>query len=477
MRFRVAVAWLLCVRVSRSQLPDSSGWTAATFRGASASRTGAAVGLSDDGNVLAYSAPAEANEIEKTEGCVHVYEDFGEGWFPKGASVCKDDFGAAANFESTIFGANVALSGDGAVFAVQAKSTADGASNAYVETFRFHSNFDGSSWKQQGGILASPSFGDGNFGAAISLSPDGVYLAVGAPELSAGNFEGAGAAFFFQFQDGAWSEGGVVVPADGAFDNFGASIALSQTGLEAAVGAPGRVCKSGRGRCGSVRFYAYNGSAAVLAGSEQFGDTAGDEFGASVALSADGLVMAVGAPQIETVGMVRIFEWNGQDWSQKGQDIFGQAANEEFGFKVVLNAAGNLFAATAVANANGSGGVRVFEFDGSWFQRGEDIQGTTFNGGLGYALAMDATGDAFAAGAPGADVGADGEVKVFSFGFNEQVVTTAGPTRGPTLEATFEPTIKPTFEATFEATFKPTIKPTFEPTPKPTPVPTPQPTP
>ncbi len=68
---------------------------------------------------------------------------------------------------------------------------------------------------------------------------------------------------------------------------------------------------------------------------------AGDESGSSVALSADGLTMAIGAPAAnDDAGLVRIYRWNGSDWVQRGSDIVGDADDDELGRSVALSADG-----------------------------------------------------------------------------------------------------------------------------------------
>ena len=56
-----------------------------------------------------------------------------------------------------------------------------------------------------------------------------------------------------------------------------------------------------------------------------------DRFGYSVSLSADGSMVAVGAPRNNAGGTqrghIRIYNWNGNDWVQFGDDIDGPSDN------------------------------------------------------------------------------------------------------------------------------------------------------
>ncbi|MCB9292171.1 MAG: FG-GAP repeat protein [Lewinellaceae bacterium] len=70
-------------------------------------------------------------------------------------------------------------------------------------------------------------------------------------------------------------------------------------------------------------------------------EAAFDEFGYSVALSADGSRVAVGAPFNDgngpDAGQVRVYDFIGGAWVQAGGDIDGEAAGDEFGWSVALS--------------------------------------------------------------------------------------------------------------------------------------------
>jgi hypothetical protein len=74
---------------------------------------------------------------------------------------------------------------------------------------------------------------------------------------------------------------------------------------------------------------------------------------------------------------------SGQLWSQIGQDIDGEAANDRCGSSVSLSSDGNTVAIGAYDNdGNGlsSGHVRIYEnTGGSWSQIGQDIDGEAAN--------------------------------------------------------------------------------------------------
>jgi hypothetical protein len=100
-------------------------------------------------------------------------------------------------------------------------------------------------------------------------------------------------------------------------------------------------------------------------------------------MSADGNTVAIGAPQNDgngnKAGHVRVYDWAGGSWNQRGLDIDGEAASNESGSSVSMSADGNTVAIGAFRNrGNGtsSGHVRIYDWSGGiWNQRGLDIDG------------------------------------------------------------------------------------------------------
>merc|ERR1719271_1836579 len=115
------------------------------------------------------------------------------------------------------------------------------------------------------------------------------------------------------------------------------------------------------------------------------GEAAYDESGISVSLSADGTMLAVGAPYNDgggtDAGHARVFAWDSDknEWKQRGEDINGEAAGDRSGWSVSLSADGTVLAVGAYGNdGNGynAGHARVFAWDPvdeTWKQRGDDI--------------------------------------------------------------------------------------------------------
>jgi hypothetical protein len=116
-------------------------------------------------------------------------------------------------------------------------------------------------------------------------------------------------------------------------------------------------------------------------GADIDGESAGDLAG-RLALSGDGTTLAVGSWGANSyTGLVRIFKWDvaSVGWIQQGTSILGESASDYSGYSISLSDDGSVVAIdSSGANSNGAMGgyVRVFEWNGQdWIQRGANIAG------------------------------------------------------------------------------------------------------
>ena len=156
----------------------------------------------------------------------------------------------------------------------------------------------------------------------------------------------------------------------------------------------------------------------VQVGDDINGLSSNDHLGASVSLSADGSVLAIGAPGSHTAGdpkgYVQVYEkvedaQDGFKWVQIGGDIVGTNDGDGSGANVSLSADGSVLAIGAYANGgngNKSGQVRVYERDATstdapvgWRQVGEDIYGEAEDES-GRSVSLSPGGRVLAIGAP-----------------------------------------------------------------------------
>ena len=150
------------------------------------------------------------------------------------------------------------------------------------------------------------------------------------------------------------------------------------------------------------------GMTQVQIGQDIVGENLADYCGYSVTLSSYGNIVAVGAPRNDNNGSdsgnVRIFEETSGVWTQIGQDIEGEFAEDQNGFSIALSSFGNIVAIGAPfndGNGNNSGAVRIYEFDmGVWKQKGHNIEGKSAGEQNGFSVSLSSNGNVVAIGAP-----------------------------------------------------------------------------
>ena len=195
---------------------------------------------------------------------------------------------------------------------------------------------------------------------------------------------------------------------DAESDQFGWSVVLSTNGTRMAVG--GRLHDNTSTNEGHVRVYDYEGNQWVQVGQDIDGEADNDRSGNSLAMSSDGSRIAISAPNHDSGrGQVRIFDYvsSTSQWTQVGQDIDGESSSDQSGITIAMSSDGTRVAIGAPAHDGGRGHVRVYNYSGSqWVQVGSDIDGEALsdqyrNGFLlsENTLAMSSDGTRIAVGA------------------------------------------------------------------------------
>ena len=143
-------------------------------------------------------------------------------------------------------------------------------------------------WSQTGVLTGSGAAADDSFGWSVALSAQGSTALVGAFEHD----KNAGAGYVFTLRGGIWSQAGELTASGTASGNqFGTSVALSAEGSTALVGAVGHDKNAGAGYVFTRRDGTWSQAGELTAS----GTAPGNQFGASVALSASGSTALVGA--------------------------------------------------------------------------------------------------------------------------------------------------------------------------------------
>ena len=373
-------------------------------------RFGGSVTLSADGHTLAVGATGEDsattgvdgdqdNDTANAAGAVYVFARVDETWtqqaYIKASNAEQEDW----------FGDSVTLSADGNILAVgatgedsattgvdgdQDDNTASASGAVYV-----FARVDGT-WTQQAYIKASNAETVDDFGFNVALSADGNTLAVGAHgEIGAttsvdsnqndNSANGTGVGYVFVRIDGTWTQQAYIKALNlKESDVFERSVTLSADGHTLAVGATGEGSDTtgvdgnqDNNTLGSGTVYVFvridgtwNQQAYIKAPNAE----ASDWFGGSVALSADGHTLAVGAIGEDSAttgvdgnqgdntandaGAVYVFARTDGTWTRK---TYIKAPNAEasdwFGDSVTLSADGNTLAVGAIGESSATTGI------------------------------------------------------------------------------------------------------------------------
>ena len=255
-------------------------------------------------------------------------------------------------------GSAVSLSSNGQIVAIGAygynEVVTSQSLNGQVRVFQNNSG----SWEQMGGDINGET--NEHFGSSVALSSDGLILAIGAP----GNDDNApGLVQVFQYSDDSWNQKGEDIIGAEQADRLGEAIALSNNGQIIAVGSKQAISYKGNVRVFQYESDAWNPLGDVIDGQEE-----PDFFGNSVALSSDGHTLAVGAEGANNGGgQVRLYQYSTSGWSEAGNTIDGDADPDpnvfevdRLGSAIALSSDGLTLAVGANGNNNSTGHTKLF---------------------------------------------------------------------------------------------------------------------
>ena len=241
----------------------------------------------------------------------------------------------------------------------------------YVKVY----TFNGAAWIQKGVDIDGEAAGDWS-GVCVSM-PDSNTIAIGAHQNDGGGFQ-AGQVRVYTWSGTAWIQKGVDIDGEAVQDHSGWDISMP----DANTVAIGAYMNGGNGwRAGHVRVYTWSGTAWAQKGVDIDGEAAGDASGISVSMP-DANTLAIGATTNSVGGIdaghVRVYTWSGAAWVQKGVDIDGEAAGDASGWDVSMPDSNTLAIAGRLnyGGGIGAGHVRIYNWSGSaWVQKGADIDG------------------------------------------------------------------------------------------------------
>lgn len=273
---------------------------------------------------------------------------------------------SAAPQNNQSFGETVALSRDGRVLAVGVEF--GGPVHLFEHTAP-------GQWLPRGQVTAPYTDADDRFGRALALSGDGRVLVVGDPfEDALGSADGglnnlapdAGAAYVYRRVGDTWVFGAYLKGSEaGEGALFGSALDISDDGQRIALGAPGGANLNGSVEGAAYEFVDDQGIWVQTRILRDGNSAAEDSYGRSVALNADGSVLAVGSNRNPSSGLgvfatpiddagapasgaVYLYRRSGSDWSF---DVFIKPplnlGSGELGRQVDLDASGNVLVAAA----------------------------------------------------------------------------------------------------------------------------------
>jgi hypothetical protein len=314
--------------------------------------SGTSVSLSSYGNIVAIGATGNDGNGDKS-GHVRVYQNNNGVWEQIGSDIDGEALGDS-------LGGSVSLSSNGSIVAIGADSN-DGNGNLSGHV-RVYQNNNGV-WEQIGNDIDGEAAGD-LFGHSVSLSSDGSIVAIGADSNDVNGFN-SGHVRVYRNNNGVWVQIGSDIDGEAAEDLSGGSISLSSDGSIVAIGA---TFNDGNGaNSGHVRVYRNNNGVWEQIGNDINGEGEKDYSGSSVSLSSDGNIIVIGATLNNgngtDSGHVRVYQNINDNWVKKGNDINGEAPVDYSGASVSLSSDGNVVAIGAIHNddnGSSSGHVRVY---------------------------------------------------------------------------------------------------------------------
>ena len=377
-------------------------------------RFGSSVATSADGKIIIVGATQD--EVSSSNGAVYVFDREGNTFNEVGILT-----GSYASDNSDYFGQSVATSADGKTIVVGAYLDETGSTSDTGVVYVY--DREGNNFNEVG-ILTGSSGADGQdrFGYSVATSADGKTIIVGADQDETSGSGSYGLVYVYDREGNNFNEVGILTGSNAthATDQFGRSVATSADGKTIVVGAIGDET-SGFTGYGLVYVFDREGNnfnqVGILTGS--LASDTNDRFGGSVATSADGNKIIVGAyndeinPSITGSGIVYVFDREGNNFNQVGILTGSTNTNAYFGWSVATSADGNTIIVGGYldsVNGSNSGVAYVFNRQGNNFNRVNTLLGSNVANGdhFGYSVAISADSKTIIVGADNDEISSSG---------------------------------------------------------------------
>lgn len=156
---------------------------------------------------------------------------------------------------------------------------------------------------------------------SYDISADGLTTVIGFPSYGPGN--SIGMVKVLKYISGNWTQLGAEIPGEEAASEFGTTVSISDDGLTIAIGTPKKIV--GLWGTGYVKIYRFISGAWTQLGSDILGQNSNGFFGAKLKLSGDGNTVIISARFTvnSTFGYARVYNYSAGNWIQMGSDISG----------------------------------------------------------------------------------------------------------------------------------------------------------
>ena len=319
----------------------------------------------------------------------------------------------SASQTTSTLGYSVAISKDGNYIA--AGDTVYDSSKGAVFIFNRAAN---GTWSQFDWIMASDAQNNDSFGESVDISDNGEYIAVGSPYEDVGG-SNKGAVYVFK-RSGSYFSQQVKLQrpsgTGGAGDQVGRCVSISGNGDKLVTGGPFN--DTGATNTGRIYYFTRSGSTWTHRQSFQHPDaSAYDNVGLALAISGDGNTLVVGvkeerkpSPDVAARGRAYVYTRSGTTWThRKSLNGYDSTSYDYFGTTVAISDDGIRVAVGAPngnQNTSWAGAVYLFEkYNTNWTLVGIHTPSlvatdATANANLSHSLAMSADGYKVIAGAP-----------------------------------------------------------------------------
>ena len=349
--------------------------------------SGHSVSLSSDGMIVAIGAYGN-NDSFLFGGHVRVYEYSNRycSWIQMGGDIDGQS-------EIELSGWDVSLSDDGLRVAVGSKyNSSNGSQSGCVRIYEYSNSY----WTQLGNDIYGENAYD-ELGTCVSLNSDGSIIAIGAPNNN-GNGSNSGQVRVYEYSNSSWTQLGSDIYGESASVHLGYDVSLSSDGLTVAIGVPYSAVSTtnsgalqffggSAGKEGHVSVYEYSNSSWTQLGSNIIVGVFSGYTGWSLSLSSDGLTVSVGS--IAGSSNLRVYEYSNNSWIQKGQDIHAEKTDDRSGWCVSISSDASTIAMGSFLRDDGgtdSGEVRIFKYvipinydTTVYLQTDKSVWGSTFN--------------------------------------------------------------------------------------------------